>query len=605
MYETVITAERLAWWGEKLHQAHTFAIDTETTSTDPMSADLVGVALALDDENGRHCCYIPVAHTDGPNMPWGQVRDAIEPACNEPGIVKVLHNAVYDLVVFARHGMDMTNIDDTMLMSYELTKRQNGHGMDELAEKYLDRRTIKFDEVFRPPLGMLTFADVPVGNATEYSAEDVDVTLDLWRHFRYGDFDLSVYDKIDRPLIEPMARMKLNGIAVSKQRMAKLSVEWQAIIDENTAKFAEVAPGVSLGSNKQLGQYIYDTLKMPVLKTTDSGAPSVDGETLELMEDDHPALKFVAVAKKYGKLVGTYTDAIPKLISPATGRLHTHIGMTSTHTARFSSSDPNLQNIPSPSNEKNAAQGKAIREAFVAPRGHRIVSADYSQIELRVLAQATGDETLINAFNTGIDIHEATAATVFGKRWELADAAERKILRRFAKTINFGLIYGMTSFGLAKQLKIDEDTAQEFIDTYFSKMTGVMKWSEKQKIRGGATREVTTLFGRKLYLPQGNFGGMRSYAERCAMNYPIQGSAADVIRLAIPRVDTALRTAGLYAPMLLQVHDELLFECREEIADDVCAVVKKSMETACDGLIQWKIPIIADAQHGANWADAH
>lgn len=625
VYEMVTTPERLAAWGEKLASAKQFAIDTETTGIDSMICDLVGVCLAVvNEEKQVDACYIPVGHTAKAcqgvkQLPIDDVLRAIAPACLDKNTPKILQNAIYDLAVLGRYGVEFENIDDTQWMSYVLTAGSTGHGMDELADRYLGHRTVKFGEVVsdHPLLPMEGFQDVQLRHATHYAAEDTDVTLRLFFRLRTllkraGLWD--VYARIDRPLIPVGADMKRNGVAISKKACARLTEEWSAKINNAAELLQQHAPGINPGSPQQISTLLFDVLELPVLSKTQSGAPSTGIETLELLEDHHEAVGALVSFRKYSKLVGTYSQALPDIVNAGTGRIHGNLNFTFTNTGRLSSSNPNLQNIPSPA---KGEAGVELRKAFVAPRGHKLVAADYSQIELRILAHVTGDQKLIEAFLSGHDLHTRTAAEMFGHDYEhmravlaAEDGADPefhkfKSLRRAAKAISFGLPYGISAYGLSHQLKIAEETAQGFIDTYFSNFTTVKAWLDEIYEFARDNRYVETIYGRRLYTNEGTSRRETAYAERQGGNYVIQGSAADLIRLAMPAATNALREADLNANLILQVHDELLAEVEEQHAERARGIIAEAMRTAGGDWINWRVPILVDAKTGDNWAEAH
>lgn len=610
-YELVTTHERLGAWQDKLAASKLFAIDTETTSKDSMTCDLVGVCLAVVEDGGVKACYIPVGHTEKAcagtrQLPINIVLGMIAPFCECPSRPKVLQNAIYDLTVLGRYDVEFSNVEDTQWMGYALNAGSAGNGMDELADKYLGHRTIKFGEVVpqHPLLAVNAFQDVQLHHATNYAAEDTDVTLRLFFQLRKelkqaGLWE--VYTRIDRPLILAGADIKRNGIAISSAACARLTEEWSKKIESAAELIQMHAPGINVGSTQQVQQLLFGTLDLPVIDKTDSGAPSTGIETLELLRDRHEVVDALVIHRKYSKLVGTYSQALPLMVHPETKRIHGNLNFTFTQTARLSSSNPNLQNIPSPA---KGEEGVELRKAFVAPKGCKLIAADYSQIELRVLAHVTQDPVLIKAFHDDVDIHSATAQTVFdttkeeaGDKWDG--------LRRFAKTINFGLVYGMSSYGLSRQLKIDEATAQAFIDKYFEKLTGVSDWIETTRKFARNNRFVDTIYGRRLYTNDNVGFKAGASAERQGGNYVIQGSAADLMRLAMSGVRRALIEADLNANLVLQVHDELLIEVVQEHAERARAIAIEQMRNAGGDWIKWRVPITVDAKVGNDWSEAH
>jgi len=617
MYETVTTLKRLREWVAALKYTKRFAVDTETTSKDPMAAELVGVSLAyVDAHSNTVACYIPVGHTTGePQLPLDTVLDALDPLLYDARIAKVLHNAVYDMVVLKKYGIEFRNIDDTQMMSFALEGKtmKHWHGMDDLAPLHLDRTTIAFEEVCPPGLGLKGFQEVRLDHATPYAAEDSDITLNLFWTLRdkLKEADLwHIYAEIDRPTLSALADMKFNGIAVSLKKFRALEKEWGDERDAVEDKLFDVAgPGLVKLTNAGIGDFLYGLgkgqLALEPLKLTAGGAASVDEETLEALEDEHPAIKLILQRNKLEKLLSTYIIPMPGRVNPLTGRVHTNINTTGTNTARYASSDPNLQNIPTANNAKHARQGERIRDAFIASRGRKLICADYSQIELRILAHISKDATLMRAFHEGKDVHAATAEDMFGITAKDVSEIEWGGFRRKAKTINFGLVYGITKFGLAKQLKITPDEAQELIDTYFSVLPGVLDYIKAEKAFVHKHGFNETLWGRRMPQPgiHGNRAAM-SHAERAATNAPIQGSAADLIRKAIGRVVPALRAESLTGDLLLQVHDELIFEVCDEEVEATKVIVKRVMEEAGDD-IDWLIPIKVDVKHGHSWHEAH
>jgi DNA polymerase-1 len=627
-YEKVLTSERLDAWVSKIENSKQFAIDTETTGKDSMTCDLVGVCLAVVEQGQVEACYIPVGHTDAAckgevQLPLQEVLDAVAPMCASHATPKILQNAIYDAVVLGRYGVEFNNVDDTMWMSYVATAGSTGHGMDEIAELYLGHRTIKFGEVVSDHtlLPMAGFQDVALDHATYYAAEDAEVTLRLFFQLRKALKQKglwTVYETIDRPLILAGADMKMAGVAISKKACAILTKEWSAKINDAAARLQQYAPGINPGSPAQVGHLLFETLGLPVLEKTDSGAPSTGIETLELLRDRHEAVDALVVYRKFSKLVGTYTQGLPEMCDKNTGRIHGNLNFTFTKTGRLSSSNPNLQNIPSPA---KGDEGTELRKAFVAPRGYKLVAGDYSQIELRVLAHVTQDPVLCQAFHDGQDIHTRTAGEVWDYpydemvhvlaededghplRGHLPEFKIFKGLRRNAKTINFGLVYGMSAYGLSHQLKIDEGTAQDFIDKYFAKLTGVSEWIENTREFARQNRYVDTIYGRRLYT--NNMAGRRAdaSAERQGGNYVIQGSAADLIRVAMS--DVRKNMFEFDGALILQVHDELLLEVKEEQAEAARTMLARTMATAGGSTIKWRVPILVDAKIGDNWAEAH
>lgn len=599
-------------WVDSLKRSKRFSIDTETTSVDPIAAELVGVCLATIHEDAV-ACYIPVGHETGEKqLPLKTVLKALKPVLADPSIAKVLHNSVYDLVVLRKYGLEFTNVEDTQFMSYALDGKtlKHWHGMDDLAPLHLNHKMIEFREVVIPGLGMRGFQDVRIDHATQYAAEDADVTLDLFYVLRNKLKEAglwSVYTRIDRPCIPAFVDMKWNGVAVSRNGLAKLEREWSAARDDAAEKLKKY--GLVKLTPAGIAAFLFgtgkDQLGLEPLKTTKEGNASVDAEVLEALDDDeYPEIKLIQTWAKYSKLVSTYAVPLQE-VHPDTGLIHTELKTCFTNTGRLSSANPNLQNIPTANNDKHAKQGEQIRQCFVARKGHKLVCADYSQIELRVLAHISGDRTLVDAFNAGIDAHSATAASMFGTSEAEVGEKEWKLFRYRAKRINFGLVYGMTNIGLSKQLKIDPDEAQELVERYFSVLPGVEEYIENEKafVRKHGYNE--TLWGRRVYQPgvKGN-RAMQGHAERAGINAPIQGSASDLLRLAMGKLPGEIAKAGLSAKMLLQVHDELVFEAPDDEVEETSALLKRVMETAGDG-VDWMVPIVAEVEAGTNWNEAH
>ena len=610
-YEAVTEPDALARWIEAVMKAGRVAIDTETTSLDPMRADLVGISLAVAP--GR-ACYIPLAHRkfDGLDFAGGEpirqlprtdVIAALKPLLEDPGILKIGQNLKYDLIIFRRHGVRIASYDDTMLMSYALESGLIGHGMDELSEKHLAHKPIAFAEVAGTGKSRTTFDLVPLDKATAYSAEDADVTVRLWQLFRarlVGARKTTVYETLERPLLEVLANMEREGILVDRQVLARLSAEFArsaARIEEEIHTLA--GERFNIGSTKQLGDILFGKLGLPGGRKTSTGAWSTDASTLDdLANSGLPLAKRILDWRQLTKLRSTYTDALLEHVNPETGRVHTCYAMAATSTGRLSSTDPNLQNIP-----VRTEEGRRIRTAFVAPPGSKLVSADYSQIELRVLAHVADIPQLRNAFAEGLDIHAMTAAEMFN----VPVAGIDPQVRRRAKAINFGIIYGISAFGLATQLGIPRDEAGEYIRTYFKRFPGIRDYIEGTKRTCRELGYVETIFGRRCHFPRisSSNPSERAFQERAAINAPIQGSAADIIRRAMIRMPAALAAAGLSSRMLLQVHDELIFEAVDAEVEATKEVAARVMEQAPEPVIRFAVPIKVDARAAHNWEEAH
>jgi DNA polymerase-1 len=611
LYETVIEELSLNRWLLAIREQGFVSIDTETTSLDAMQCDLVGISFAL--EPGR-ACYVPLAHrkADGLDFAGGQaiaqlskdlVLPLIKPVLEDPSILKIGHNVKYDLQVLARCGIKAAPYDDTMLMSYAMESGLNGHGMDELSEKHLGHKPIAFKDVAGTGRSKVGFDLVPLDRATHYAAEDADITLRLWMLFKaelVAKSKSSVYETLERPLAAVLAGMEKEGILVDRKVLARLSGEFAAAAAKLEEEiFALSGERFNIGSTKQLGDVLFGKMQLPGGRRTATGAWSTDADTL-----DDLAAQGVEFAKKVldwrqlTKLRSTYTDALLGFINPKTGRVHTCYAMAATSTGRLASTDPNLQNIPVRTDE-----GRKIRTAFIAVSGRKLVSADYSQIELRVLAEVADIPQLRKAFAEGLDIHAMTASEMFGVPIE----GMEPLVRRRAKAINFGIIYGISAFGLANQLGIAREEAGEYIRTYFRRFPGIRDYMERTKRFCRDKGYVETIFGRRLHFPRiaSPNASERAFQERAAINAPIQGSAADIIRRAMIRMPQALAAAGLSSRMLLQVHDELIFEAEDAEVEATMAVAKAVMEKAPEPAFVFTVPIKVDARAAQNWEEAH
>ena len=627
-YETVTTLQRLGEWIAMCQAAGRFAFDTETTSLDAMRADLVGFSLAV--EPGK-ACYVPVGHTSGAGDLFGgggllpgqiPIKDALghlRPLLADPAVLKIGQNLKYDALVLAQHGLSIAPIDDTMLMSYALDGGRGGHGMDDLAQRHLKHTCISFDQVIQHAPGAKksdkTFAGVPIDKASQYAAEDADVTLRLWMVLAprlVAERMKTVYETLERPLLPVIVDMERAGIEVDRAILGKLSSQFAqgiARLEEEVQSLAAPATGgqkFNLGSPKQLGELLFDNLKLPGGKRTKTGQWETRASLLddlagneELPEDARRLINTMLEWRQLSKLRSTYTDALPEHIHPTTKRIHTSYALAATTTGRLASTDPNLQNIP-----VRTKEGRMIRTAFVAPPGSKLISADYSQIELRVLAHIAEIPQLKKAFEDGLDIHAMTASEMFGVPVKDMPAE----VRRRAKAINFGIIYGISAFGLANQLGISKEEAGAYIKTYFERFPGIRDYMEKTKRFAHDHGYVETIFGRRIHYPEINTKNpsMRGFLERAAINAPIQGSAADIIRRAMVRMPAALEEAGIgSARMLLQVHDELVFEAKATDAEKTISTAKHVMEKASLPAVQLKVPIKVDAKAAANWEEAH
>ncbi len=611
-YVCVRDFETLTAWIAKAEAQGWLALDTETDSLDPVSAGLVGISMALSP---GEACYIPLRHTD-PNAKDGDmfgadpprqlraddVLRALKPLLEDDAVLKIGQNIKFDLNVFAREGVHVRPVDDTMLLSFVLNAGRHGHGMDFLSEKYLGHAPIPFKDVAGSGKTQVTFDKVALDKATEYAAEDADVTLRLWSHFKknlHTEEVTSVYETIERPLIPVIATMEREGIKVDRNRLSELSADFSqrmaALEDE---AYKQAGRQFNVGSPKQLGEILFDEMNLPGGKKTKTGAWATDADVLEdLAAEGHALPRTLVDWRALSKLRSTYTEALQAAINPETGRVHTSFAMAAAQTGRLSSSEPNLQNIP-----VRTEEGRKIREAFIAEEGHVLVSADYSQIELRLLAHMADIPALKDAFKNGVDIHAMTASEMFGVPVDGMDP----MVRRQAKAINFGIIYGISGFGLARQLGIPQSEASEYIKTYFKRFPGIRQYMDETKAYARATGFVKTAFGRKVHLADiKSTGPAKAFAERQAINAPMQGSAADIIKRAMIRMPHALAKAGLKARMLLQVHDELVFECPEAEAPELIRVSKAVMESAAMPVVQLSVPLTVDARAAKTWAEAH
>jgi len=610
-YTCIRDAETLRAWVAEAKEAGVVAVDTESTSLDPMQAELVGFSLAIAP--GR-AAYVPLTHKAGAGdllgggLVEGQIatREAlgiVRPLFEDASVLKVLQNVKYDLVILQRHGVDIAPYDDTMLLSYVLDAGVAAHNMDALSERLLGHKTIAFKEVTGTGKGAVTFDYVPLDRATAYAAEDADVTLRFWLALKprlVAGGMVSVYERLERPLVRVLAQMEQRGIAIDRQMLSRLSGELAqkaaAIEDEIYALAGE---RFTIGSPKQLGDILFGRMGLPGGSKTKTGQWSTSAQVLEdLAAEGHELPRKIVDWRQLTKLKSTYTDALPGYVNPQTKRVHTSYALAATTTGRLSSSEPNLQNIP-----VRTAEGRRIRRAFVAEKGSRLISADYSQIELRVLAHVADIPQLRQAFADGIDIHAMTASEMFG----VPVAGMPAEVRRRAKAINFGIIYGISAFGLANQLSIPREEAGDYIKRYFERFPGIRDYMDRTKAFAREKGYVETIFGRRAHYPEirSPNPSVRAFNERASINAPIQGSAADIIRRAMVRMDDALAAAGLSARMLLQVHDELIFETVEAEVEATIPVVREVMEQAAMPAISLAVPLHVDARAADNWEEAH
>ncbi|EEB77114.1 DNA polymerase I superfamily protein [marine gamma proteobacterium HTCC2148] len=599
-YEIITEQQELDRWLQQLEAAELFAFDTETTSLNYMEAKVVGVSFAI--EAGK-AAYVPLAH-DYLGAPEQLDRDAVlaqmKPLLEDPNQAKVGQNLKYDASVLANHGIALKGIDyDTMLESYVLDSTATRHDMDSLALKYLGQNTIHFEDIAGKGAKQLTFNQVKVEEAGPYAAEDADITLRLhqalWPKLEELSSLLPVFRDIELPLVPVLSKIERQGALLSCEMLHQQSTELGLRLEElKSAAYELAGQEFNLGSPKQLGEILFEKLELPIIKKTPKGAPSTAEEVLVELALDYPLPKLLLEYRSLSKLKSTYTDKLPGMVNPQTGRVHTSYHQAVAATGRLSSSDPNLQNIPIRTEE-----GRRIRQAFIAPQGFRIVAADYSQIELRIMAHLSDDPSLLTAFKEGQDVHRATAAEVFEVSLDEVSGDQR----RKAKAINFGLIYGMSAFGLAKQLHLGRHEAQEYIDRYFERYPGVAQYMDRTRAIAKEQGFVETLFGRRLYLPEINARNkMRvQAAERTAINAPMQGSAADIIKRAMLSVDQWLEQGDANARMIMQVHDELVLE----VANDEVDAVSNQVCRLMSGAAELAVPLLVEAGVGDNWDEAH
>ncbi|WP_313247128.1 DNA polymerase I [Stenotrophomonas rhizophila] len=599
-YETVLTTEQLDAWVQRAEAADLIAFDTETDALDAMRANLVGISLAV--EPGR-AAYIPVGHNyPGAPAQLGaeQVLAALRPVLENPDKKKLGQHGKYDLHVLRRHGIDVQGYhDDTMLESFVLNSTATRHDMDSLAMRYLGYTTIKFEDVAGKGAKQIPFSQVGLDEAGRYAAEDADITLRLHRVLQpqllaVPSLD-GVYRDIEMPLVPVLARIEANGVHIDMAELRRQSQDLSVRMLAAQQKATELAGHTfNLDSPKQLQAVLFDELKLPALVKTPKGQPSTNEEALEAIAEQHELPRVILEYRGLAKLRSTYTDKLPEMVNPDTGRVHTSYHQSGAATGRLSSSDPNLQNIPIRTDD-----GRRIRRAFVAPPGRKILACDYSQIELRIMAHLSEDPGLVRAFEQGVDVHRATAAEVFGRALDEVTPNER----RAAKAINFGLMYGMSAFGLARNLGIDRGQAQDYVALYFSRYPGVRDFMERMRQQAREQGYVETLEGRRLYLNDihARNQGLRAGAERAAINAPMQGTAADIIKRAMVKVDGWLQGQGDQARMIMQVHDELVFETESEFLDTLRLKVVELMSSSA----QLRVPLVVDAGVGDNWDEAH
>ena len=599
-YETILNEKDLEKWISKIKKADAFAIDTETDSVEIVSANLLGISLSTKENEG---CYIPIGHKyeDCPEqLELDYVTKLLGPVIEKNQDKIVGQNLKFDIPILARHGIEISRfLGDTMLMSYVLNSTATRHGMDRLADFYLNYTTTKYTDVTGTASKQISFAEVKLDIATNYAAEDADITLRLFNVLtpllKEKPIQLKLLRDIEYPLVHVLSRVEQNGAKIDKNKLAKHSEELSKKISEFSKQAFKIAgEEFNLDSPKQLLEILYEKQGLPVLKKTPKGQPSTNEDTLQRLSEEYELPRIILKYRTLAKLKSTYTDSLIKIENPKTERIHTSYQQAVTSTGRLSSTEPNLQNIPI-----KTAEGRRIREAFIPEKGNVLISADYSQIELRIMAHLSEDKNLTHAFNNDIDVHSSTASEVFGV--SIDDVTKDQ--RRSAKAINFGLMYGMSAFGLTRQLGIARDEAQEYLDAYFARYTGVRDYMDNIKAQAKEDKFVETIMGRRLYLNEINAanGLRRQAAERAAINAPLQGSAADIIKKAMLDIDMLINEEIRDVKMIMQVHDELVFECPKEAADEVMKEIKLRMENT----VNLKIPLIAEAEIGDNWNEAH
>jgi DNA polymerase-1 len=608
-YELIDNINDLNRWVKKIYQRGYVAVDTETTGLNDMIVDLVGICLSV--EIGE-ACYIPLGHTDGEDDLFGgaslcsgqinleEALTILRPVFQDSSIIKIGQNIKYDTKIFARYNVNLTPVDDTMLLSYAINGGKHNHGMDYLSERYLDHKPISIKSLLGSGKSAITFDKVPISDAVNYAAEDADITLRLWKLFKpmlHANSVTKVYEKLERPLIPVLAKMEMDGIKVDRNTLSRMSNNFAQSMSGLEAEIYDLAgQSFNVGSPKQLGEILFDKLELPGGKKGKTGAYGTGVDVLEdLASEGHELPVKVLDWRQMSKLKSTYTDALQGHINPNTGRVHTSYVISGASTGRLSSTDPNLQNIPI-----RSEAGRKIREAFIAEEGNVLLSLDYSQIELRILAHIAKIDTLKQAFHEGQDIHALTASQMFNVPLDNMDP----MVRRQAKAINFGVIYGISGFGLARNLRIPRKEAQSFIDTYFERFPGIRTYMDGTVSFAKENGYVETLFGRKIHTSEINAKGPQAgFAKRAAINAPIQGTAADIIRRAMVQMPNAI--AHLPVKMLLQVHDELIFEVSKVALNETTEVVRKIMEKASEPVVKLDVPLVVDAGFGNNWADAH
>ena len=599
-YQSVLQEKELKAWAKKIEKCNVFAIDTETSSLDTMTADLIGISIACEEGSG---CYIPINHSyDGVpgQLSLNLVQKILGSVITKNQKKLVGQNLKFDLPMLNRHGINVTDfLGDTMLMSYVLNSTGTRHGLDRMAKHYLNYEPMKYEEVVGSASKQINFAQVEIQAATFYAAEDADITLRLFNHLNSMLKDqpklVKLLESIEYPMLHSLIRVERNGAKIDAKMLSEYSDELSIKIqDLSKTAFKVAGEEFNMDSPKQLVEILYNKLDLPVLKKTPKGQPSTNEDTLQRLAEEYELPKTIIEYRGLAKLKSTYTDSLINIQHPTTKRIHTSYQQAVTSTGRLSSTEPNLQNIPI-----KTAEGRKIREAFIAEKGNVLISADYSQIELRIMAHLSGDKNLTHAFNNNIDVHSATASEIFNVSLEDVTSDHR----RNAKAINFGLIYGMSAFGLTRQLGIARNEAQAYLDTYFKRYTGVKDYMDSTKELAKKNLFVETILGRKLHVTSINDsnGLRRQAAERAAINAPLQGSAADIIKKAMIDVDKWIGGENPDIRMIMQVHDELIFEVKKELADEAISEIVNLMESS----VELKIPLIVDANMGTNWNEAH
>ena len=601
-YKTIQNKLELMEWYKKAEEVGYIAFDTETDSLNAIDANLIGFSMCI---RPGEACYVPLKHieTDEKQLDFEESLVFLKLLLEDEGIIKILHNMKYDGLVLSKYKIDIKNYDDTMLISYSLGSGGIRHSLDNLAKRYFNHTAISYKEIVGTGKKKKIFSEISIPDATEYAAEDADLTMKLWKFLKpklSQNNLMKVYIDIERPLARTLIEMEKEGVAIDKNKLKKLSKNFEEkIVEIEKISHKLIGEEFNLGSPKQIGEILYEKLSIPGGKKTASGAWSTDANVLEtLVNEGHELPKLLLQWRGLSKLKTTYTDALPTFISKSTNRVHTSFAMAATSTGRLASSDPNLQNIPI-----RTGDGRMIRKAFIPEKGNLLISADYSQIELRLIAHIAQDKNLREAFKDGQDIHSLTASEVFNV--PITDVDEN--IRRSAKAINFGIIYGISAFGLAKQLNISRTEASEYIKSYFAKFSSIKEYMAETKEFAKKNGYVNTIFGRKCIVGDIDTKNpaRRSFMERAAINAPIQGSAADIIKRAMIRMHDELRNSELKTKMLLQVHDELIFEADEKEIDDSIRIIRKVMENAHKPSQELSVPLIVELRSGLNWNEAH